>query len=312
MYFLSIVFTFALILHVSRILKSGLKFVQIDKVKKKPEELTFTEKLLIPFRGLSIPKPTNEWTPKDYELPFQKSILETDRGMIDIWDIPCEQPKAIVLMFHGWASAKYTLIPTAKVLHEHQYQCILVDFQGSGDSGGLETTLGINEAETVEAVYYHISRKHVALPKILYGFSMGGVAVSRAINQFKLTPEMILLECTFSRVTNALRSRISAVLPFHFYLDYLLVALLTVFTGKEFYNLNPSNYLKSSSVPQLIIQGETDPRVSSNEALELHESSNSTNKYIWISPGVGHDFSANYYPLEFMRKLEETRGVSNK
>jgi hypothetical protein len=73
------------------------------------------------------------------------------------------------------------------------YNVMLVDFRGHGNSDGEVTTLGMKESEEVKLAFDHISKtgeKNI----ILWGMSLGAVIITKAIWQYDLKPQKIILE----------------------------------------------------------------------------------------------------------------------
>jgi hypothetical protein len=116
----------------------------------RPEELSSFEKARILMTGVNLPRPLNEQTPDVLGLTYETCLVRGDDGIdLETWVIPCAEPRACVLMFHGYSASKASLLPEALALHEQRCELLLIDFRGSGGSSGNETTLGVYEADDV-------------------------------------------------------------------------------------------------------------------------------------------------------------------
>ena len=85
---------------------------------------------------------------------------------------------------------------------------LLVDFRGVGGSSGNTTTVGVREAEDVAIAVNYTRSLDLKRPIVLYGVSMGTAAILKAVAQKKVNPDAIVLELPFTRLLDAVRSRL--------------------------------------------------------------------------------------------------------
>src|SRR5579883_879461 len=171
---------------------------------RKPEALSPGEKLRALFTGVHVPRPTNEATPASCGLPFETLRFPSTGGVeLEAWRIPREGSRGRVLLFHGYAASKSSLVSVARELHDLGYETVLVDFRGSGGSSGSVTTLGVLEADDVASA---VQRTGTEAP-ILYGLSMGSAAILRAVHVHALAPRSIIIECPFGRMLDTVEAR---------------------------------------------------------------------------------------------------------
>jgi hypothetical protein len=161
----------------------------IEKTRK-PEQLTFGEKATTLLLGVSNPRPVNSTKPTNYE-----TIQLQSNKHIECWYLKsATKAKGTIVLFHGYGGEKSSMIDKATVFDSLQYNVVLVDFMGSGGSEGNTTTIGFKEAVEVKTVYdYLISNGEKNI--YLYGTSMGGVAIMKAIKDYHLTPKSIIIYC---------------------------------------------------------------------------------------------------------------------
>ncbi len=77
------------------------------------------------------------------------------------------------------------------------YNVLMVDFRAHGNSGGNTTTIGVREAEEVKLAYDYVSQmgeKKI----ILWGSSMGAVAIAKAVADYDIKPAGVILEMPFA------------------------------------------------------------------------------------------------------------------
>ena len=80
------------------------------------------------------------------------------------------------------------MLDKSEIFLELGYNTFLVDFMGSGGSEGNQTTIGFLEAEQVETSFNYLKNKGEK-NILLFGTSMGAVAIMKAIHDFDLKPK---------------------------------------------------------------------------------------------------------------------------
>jgi pimeloyl-ACP methyl ester carboxylesterase len=228
-----------------------------------PKELTWLNKIEILFTGIDNPKPQHQSFPtKNYEVVNFK-----DSG-VSCWHFKIVNPKGTVILFHGYAGEKSSLLDRSYFFNSLGYNSLLVDFLGSGDSKGSSTSIGFHEADQVLACYNFISstgEKNI----FLFGTSMGAAAILKSIHDYHFSPTGILLECPFGSLYNTVCARFRNMnLP-----CFPMAALLSFWGGVQqgywAFDHNPSQYAKSVTCPALLMFGEMDDRVSRQETDEI-------------------------------------------
>lgn len=228
-----------------------------------PEALSFPQKVRILFNGVNLPKPLNTSTPTSLGLPFQTCRFQNDDGTdLESWYVPNRQSKGLVLMFHGYAASKSSLLKEAQAFHEIGYSTFLVDFRGSGGSMGHETTIGVYEADDVARAVEYARSVVPDQPFVLYGQSMGSAAILRAIFAKGVRPAAVVIECPFDRLIATVGNRFSAMGLPAFPFAQLLVFWGGVQHGFNGFKHNPAEYAKGVECPVLVLHGENDTRVS--------------------------------------------------
>jgi len=122
----------------------------------------------------------------------------------------------------------------------------------------------------------------------LWGMSLGAVIITKAIGQYDLKPQKIILEMPFDRLQDHIRARarISGFPgePFGFF--------VTFWTGLEQgywgYGHKTSRYVKSINCPVLLQWGTSDDYVMKEEIERIFASISSPKKKLEIYAGAGH------------------------
>lgn len=239
---------------------------------KRPEALGAIEKLRTLAFGVNVPRPENHRTPSDVGLAFKTYRYPSARGhTLETWHIPAQRSGTLVVIFHGYASSKDSLLELAKEFNAMGVSTLLVDFHGSGGSSGSGTSIGYREADDVVASLRYAESRWPDSRLILYGSSMGGAAVLRAIALERIEPDAVILESVFDRLVNTVANRFRAM-----GLPPVPLAQLLVFWGgwrDEFdgFAHNPSSYAREVSCPTLVLHGRGDRRVTEAEARAVHD-----------------------------------------
>lgn len=267
-------------------------FVENGVRTQKPEDLSFLEKAKVALVGVTVPRPRNKKDPSEYGLGFQAVKITKDNGEeLLAWVIESGSPGPVVLMFHGYAECKDSMLPAAKEFSGLGCTTMLVDFYGGGDSGGNGTSIGYFEASDVAATFHYAQTHWSKSPIILYGFSMGGAAVLRSVSHEKVNPDGIVLEGVYDSLENTTRLRFNS-----FGLPSWPLADILLFWGGRAWGFdakshNPLEYAKSVTCPTLVFHGALDERVSVAQAEAVFLNLSGEKKLETIS-GLGHEPAA--------------------
>ena len=131
------------------------------------------------------------WTGTEYGLDSETLTLTTSDGLsIVAYEVPAEQPKAIIIFLSGLHNPSVTaFFGHARLLHDHGYASVLVEMRARGESEGEVIGLGYKEYLDAQAAVAYIKdqRRYADTPIVAYGLSMGGGAAINAIGQ---TPDI--------------------------------------------------------------------------------------------------------------------------
>jgi uncharacterized protein len=248
-------------------------FIPTGQRTSPPESLTLPQKLKILLIGVRIPRPINTITPANLDLSFATFRFGgPSRDDCEAWFIPAKgKPKSLVLAFHSYAASKSSLLEAAKAFHDLGYDVLMTDFRGSGGSHGNDTTIGYREANDAAAACDFAAHHWPAESQILFGQSMGGAAILRAIADLNVHPTAVIIESCYDRMLSTVENRFHAMhLP-----AFPLARLLVYWGGRQFgysaFNLNPADYATHVSCPVLMMQGGHDPRVTNAQAQNLFD-----------------------------------------
>ena len=173
---------------------------------KGPDKMTNGEKVKAIFFGVKNFKSRPVNFP---DTVFETVNLKTKEDLkIEGWYIRLSQPLGTVIMFHGHGGNKSGMLKEATTFTQLGYSVMMVDFRAHGNSEGTATTIGKYEAEEVKLTYDFIKSKSESRI-ILWGTSMGAVAICSAFNDYSIEPSAVILEMPFASLKKAVSGRVS-------------------------------------------------------------------------------------------------------
>lgn len=260
-------------------------FTDTRAPKTDPHALSIAGKIKTICLGVDNPRPVNTSKPS---VPYRTITLQSHEK-IECWLIEKKAAKGTVAIFHGYSGMKSSMLDKADEFMDLGYNVLLVDFMGSGNSGGDATTIGFKEAKDVKAAYDYLvasGEKNICL----FGTSMGAVAVLKAVYDDDIRPRALVLECPFGSLYRAASARFNAVGMPGFPLAGFLVFWGGVQHGFWGFAHRPVEYAKAVKIPTLLFYGEKDERVTRKEIDEIYQHLEGPKQLITF-PQAGH---ANY------------------
>lgn len=277
--------------------------------------------------GPGLPKPTSSKRPTDIGLEYVTHRIPVNQTeWIETWFIPVHpsgskalEPnqsgskkslsRGTILLFPGNAGSKAKqLLAPAQIFHDLGYDALLVDFRGVGGSSGNTTTIGAREAKDVALAVDYAEQSKLNQPFVLYGISMGTAAILKAIAQEKVKPDGVILELPFTRLLDAVRSRLKAIGLPTFPIAELLVFWGSLQHGFNGFTHNPVDYARQVQCPTLLLHGKLDQWTTVGEINQILQNLQGA-KQLVIFPNTGHNLLVTvdqkfwkYSIAEFLRK----------
>jgi pimeloyl-ACP methyl ester carboxylesterase len=173
-----------------------------------------------------------------FSSPFEEVFLKTkDDAIINAIHFTTENPKGVILYFHGNAGdlSRWGLI--AEYFVKQHYDVFIMDYRTYGKSSGKlsENTL----YEDAQLCYDHLLKQYEASEITLYGRSLGtGIATNVAS---KNNPKQLLLETPYYSMVDVAENRFP-IFPVKYLLKYELLTFefikkvtcpITIFHGTD-------------------------------------------------------------------------------
>lgn len=250
-----------------------------------PEQLSLAEKLWVLTTGIRNPKPRTDKSPAFF---FQEVSIQSPNGKLSSWYSPVEEAKGTVALFHGYASDKSHLLTEAAYFRQLGYSVLLTDFAGNGGSEGYRTTVGYQEAADVRAVVQWLRERQPEARLVLYGNSMGAVAIMRAESELGVQVDANIVECPYGSMLRTAQNRFRAMGVPPFPMANLLVFWGGVQNDFWAFDLSAERYAKNIKTPTLLLWGTADPRVTREETDAIYAALAGP-KQRRDFPGSGHE-----------------------
>jgi pimeloyl-ACP methyl ester carboxylesterase len=212
--------------------------------------------------------------PSDYGFQIVEDIDFTsfyDSTKLNGWYMPANQAADKCIIFvHGRTSnrlkaMKYLALADSLSLNT-DYNIFIPDLRNSGRSQSAETYMGYKFAEDLLGAIHTMNELKGQKRMVLYGFSMGGMAIQELIGDPRLNPELkrqnvtierIILDSPLSNVRETIWINTKeAGLP-HFMFDIVWKKFDRAVGGNG-NNLRMSYLLKGITIPILILQSHDD------------------------------------------------------
>ena len=277
----------------------------------KPEGLNGWAKAMVLLFGVNVPRPVGSLSPSALA-PECRAMTVSETNGVDLSCWYCDRGAGtpLVILFHGYSAEKTALIPEAKAFLDFGASVLLVDFRGSGGSSEAYTTIGMREADDVAVVVRYAQQQLVHSSVILFGQSMGAVAILRAVGQCGISPDAVIAEAVFDTMLNTVRNRFRAMrIP-----SFPSAQLLVFWGGRQwgFYGFrhNPVEYARAVQCHALFMHGTDDPRATVTEGrrvfnavpvIKEFKTFDRTGHESYIS---AHESEWRATVAEFMRKAE--------
>jgi pimeloyl-ACP methyl ester carboxylesterase len=219
--------------------------------------------------SVRIPRPQNTLTPAFLGLPFETGRISAKNGHVEVWVIRNDEAFAWGILFHGYSSSKDSFLEVAARLHRLGMSVVLVDFHGSGGSLGSTTTIGFSKAQDVADAVRWVRETYGVPAPVLYGFSMGAAAILRAVAFHRVHARALIWHASFDRMLTTVKHRFEML-----HVPTFPAAELLVFWGGKLNQFNaflhnPKDYAMQVTIPSLVLHGELDTRVTTEEAQSI-------------------------------------------
>ena len=202
----------------------------------------------------------------------------------------CDTAKGTVILIHGIASCKESMMGTAETLSNSGFNCALFDQRAHGESAGKYCTFGYYEKYDIISIISFLRKEFIGIGKVgLYGHSMGGAVV---IQTMAIDSSIVcgVAASPFANMRGIVRdfSAHELGIRLNFIADDALkisekIAKFTVDS------VSPENSAKDIVKPLYIIHGKKDPKIPYTDAIKIFNALKIKQKKLFIIENAHHE-----------------------
>ncbi|NNE83781.1 MAG: alpha/beta hydrolase [Alphaproteobacteria bacterium] len=218
--------------------------------------------------GINSPSRVVSATPAKIGLAFESVKFTTeDDVQLDGWYLPAEQPRGVLLFFHGNGGNISHRLNSLRIFNALGLSTFIFDYRGYGRSDGKTTEQGTYLDADAAWRYLTAERGISEQDIVVFGRSLGGSIA--AYLAMKKAPQALILESTFTSVPDVGAQRYP-LLPVH---------LLSRFQYPT------REYLKAVSAPVLITHSAQDTIIPFEHGRALFAVANEPKSFLEIAGG---------------------------
>ncbi|SRR6266568_510835 len=223
-------------------------------------------------------------TPKDYGLLYETRHITTSDGLkLSTWYIPVKNPKAIVILVHGYATldgGRPLVLFNAEFLRHAGYTTLMVNLRATGESEGKKSTFGVTEWMDVEAAYDYIKTLPESKGKKIgfFGCSMGAATVLVTAGHTK-KGDFVIAGVPYASFAALYSYRLRQERLPRFLLPFMMLATYLEL-GSACSYFTPKRFIAKIHVPLFMVSAKNDQTVNSEDAIYLFKKANKP-KVLW-------------------------------
>lgn len=204
-----------------------------------------------------------------YDIPFKELFFDVEPGVrINGLHFFREQPKGLILYFHGNTRSIKGWAKYARDFYRYDYDVVLVDYRGFGKSTGKRSEKEM--LEDMQFVYEELTKTYPQHHMIVYGRSIGSGFATKIAADNK--PRYLILDSPYYSFTKVVE-RFLPVLPVKFVLRY---------------HLRTDKWIRKVNCHTYILHGTKDRLIPLRHSERLQQLSPHKITLIRI-PGAGHN-----------------------
>ena len=251
-------------------------------------------------------------TPADYGIDVVDVEFPSRDGlMLRGWLMKGEEAKATLIFGHGLFRSRREGLERGSALNKRGFSVLLFDLRNHGESEPKSTSLGFLERLDVLGAYDFLKEKTERRRFVLFGVSMGAVAVIHAAGDFQQDLEAIIADSPFQSL-NATVAHHTGMLPLpSFPFAHLFVWNLTRITQYEAEDLNTLEALRRlDEIPILLIYGKEDRRLPPTGIQNIFDAIPSAKKELVVFENATHGAAYRVNPTLYLNTVLGFLGVT--
>ena len=232
-----------------------------------------------------------------------------DSREIEVWRIEPDnplQPEKVVVLAHGWGRNRDRMVDRARMFGKWGYTTVIHSARDHGGSSPKRFMNAPKFAEDIETVIRWIGK-----PVILYGHSAGAAGAIIAASRMPENITHLFMEGSYADPRKALLNLYTRFnLFFGFVFARTVIFLMDMLYEFRLDAISPVNLAEKITCPVMIIHGENDNRIPSDNAYRLKNGFTHGKTHFFIARGRGHSDSSDSpdYPAAVRQFLNAYSG----
>jgi len=244
--------------------------------------------------------------PSDFDLKYVNISFPSRDGLtLRGWWLEAHQDRPVIVLVHGSernrAEPTQKMLGIARELVSHDYNVLMFDLRGHGESDGGHISAGYYERSDLLGAIDYIRQRGLESKVGVLGFSMGAATSLMTAGECK-DIAAVVADSSYASVVDIIESEFAkrSSLP-RFFIPIILFMAQNMY-GIDFTAVKPVEAVERVTVPVFIIHGGQDEMVPVQHALRLREACQNPDSRLWIVSEATHSTPYLARPEEYMNK----------
>lgn len=263
------------------------------------------------YAGLKITQrrePDLATTPLEHGMDFEVVNFASSDGIPLVgWWIPAKvSNQPIIVMCHGQNGSMDGDVHQAKMLHEANFNVLMFDMRGHGQSGGKYVTMGIREVLDLRAVLNFVHQNYQTQPIGVLGLSMGALVAIRGASEASSYIKCLVLDGTTGDIHVTMTRWLTekhipkfVVKPFM----WLALRLAAIYSDTPIHHVDPARWIgQVRDCPMFFIHSEHDEFVDLSVIQNLQSLTEEPTD-LWIVSDCKHREAYAKHPVDYQERV---------
>jgi len=246
-------------------------------------------------------------TPDQLGCPYEAVQFQASDGVrLAAWLIRADPERPWIILCHGLGANRADLLDMAAGLYRANFNLLLMDFRGHGESRGRMSSFGWREQRDLEGALAFLGQQPdiPARPYGFYGISMGGsVGLMVAARDERLGA--VAADSPFTDLRTSISQHLKLMFP---WLPRMPFGWFCEVTYRLWFGAWPAQFSPLAAAPALsprpllLIQSAGDVRVPLEGARQIHQAAGEP-KELWVIPVADHLAGYSHDPEAYITRL---------
>jgi fermentation-respiration switch protein FrsA (DUF1100 family) len=246
--------------------------------------------------------------PADLGLEYEDITFPSreDHLMLHGWFLPSPDSEEVIIILHGAESNRcdinVNVMGIATALVAHDYNVLMFDFRGHGESEGERISAGYHEKKDLWGAVDFVRGRGFEKIGVL-GFSMGAAtALMGAAEEPDI--DCVVADSSFADMEGIMEGEFTERSRFPGFFITPVLFMVKIMYGVDFSAVKPVESVPEIAPrPILFIHGEKDDFVPLDHTYRLYAASQNPDDILWIVPGAEHVKGYITRPTEYIEKI---------